>query len=119
MFKMMGLIVLVLMFSASIAAATASEESINTAKSGEYTVTPAQSTGDVSILWVYDTITQGETNWHSKEVKDFITTLNVDLNWGNPDNSLRLTIHSPDGYAFGPYFDNADGVIDGRINLQS
>ena len=116
---MMGLIVLVLMFSVSIAAAAASEESINMAKSGGYTVTPAQSTGDVSILWVYDTITQGETNWHSKEVKDFITTLNVDLNWGNPDNSLKLTIHSPDGYVFGPYFDNADGVIDGRINLQS
>jgi len=117
MFKKIGLIVLVLMFSVSIAAAAASEESINTAKSGGYTVTPAQSTGDVSILWVYDTITQGETNWHSKEVKDFITTLNVDLNWGNPGNSLKLTIYSPDGYVFGPYFDNADGVIDGRINL--
>jgi len=41
----------------------------------------------------------------------------VDLKWGNPSNSLRLTIYSPDGYVFGPYFDNADGVINGRINL--
>jgi len=66
---------------------------------------------------VYATITQGNTNWHTKDVTTFITTLNVDLNWGNSGNSLRLKIYSPDGYVFGPYFDNADGVINGRINL--
>jgi len=31
--------------------------------------------------------------------------------------SLRLRIYTPDGYVLGPYFDNADGTVDGRINL--
>ena len=66
---------------------------------------------------VYNSITQGKTNWESKTVSSYITTLNVNLNWGNPSNSLQLTIYSPDGYIFGPYYDNADGVTDGRINL--
>lgn len=68
-------------------------------------------------MTVYATISQGQTNCHTKVASDFITTLNVDLNWGNPANSLQLTIYSPDGYAFGPYYDTDDGVIDGRINL--
>ena len=42
---------------------------------------------------------------------------NDSSNSGNSGNSLRLKIYSPDGYVFGPYFDNADGVINGRINL--
>ena len=46
-----------------------------------------------------------------------ITVLNVDLNWGDQTDSLRLTIHTADGYVLGPYFDNADGATDGRINL--
>jgi hypothetical protein len=71
---------------------------------------------EVGILWVNAEITQGQTNWHTKDVSTFITSLNVDLNWGTPGNSLRLTIYSPDGYVFGPYFDISDGSINGRIN---
>lgn len=42
----------------------------------------------------------------------------MDLNWGDPTDSLRLKIHSPEGYVLGPYFDDDDGVVDdGRINL--
>jgi len=43
--------------------------------------------------------------------------LNVDLNWGDTTDSLRLRIYTPDGYVLGPYFDNADDAVDGRINL--
>ncbi len=50
-------------------------------------------------------------------MSSYITSLNVDLNWGNSGNSLRLKIYSPDGYTFGPYYDSFDGVNDGRINL--
>lgn len=118
MLKKIGIATILLLFSASLALAAVSEEKINAAKTGGYIVVPAKSTGgDVGIQQVYATITQGQTNWHTKDVTTFITTLNVDLNWGNPSNSLRLTIYSPDGYVFGPYFDNADGVINGRINL--
>lgn len=85
---------------------------------GGYVVLPAKNnTGDIGILQVYDTITQGQTKWYTKEITEFITTLNVDLNWGNPSNSLRLRIFTADGYVLGPYYDNADGSIDGRINL--
>lgn len=118
MLKKIGIATILLLFSASLVLAAMNEEKINNAKTGGYIVEPAKDAGgDVGIQRVYATITQGQTNWHTKEVKDFITTLNVDLDWGNPINSLRLTIYSPDGYVFGPYFDNADGVIDGRINL--
>jgi hypothetical protein len=116
--KKIGIATILLLFSASLAMAAVSEEKMNAAKTGGYTVEPANGTGgDVGIQSVYSTITQGQTNWHTKDVTTFITTLNVDLNWGNPGNSLRLTIYSPDGYVFGPYFDNADGVVNGRINL--
>lgn len=118
MLRKIGIATILLLFSATLALAVVSEEQMNIAKTGGYTVEPGNGTGgDVGIQQVYATITQGQTNWHTKEVTTFITTLNVDLNWGNSGNSLRLTIYSPDGYVFGPYFDNADGVIDGRINL--
>lgn len=83
-----------------------------------YIVIPSKSTiTSYGIQTVYDTITQGETNWHTKTVSSYITTLNVDLNWGNSANSLRLRLYSPDGAVFGPYYDIDDGVIDGRINI--
>jgi hypothetical protein len=118
MLKKIGIATILLLFSAILALAAVSEEQMNIAKTDGYTVEPANGPGeDPGIDRVYATITQGKTNWHTKEVSTFITTLNVDLDWGNSGNSLRLTIYSPDGYVFGPYFDNADGVINGRINL--
>ena len=115
MLKKIGIIAIVLLFSATMAGAAVSEDKIKTAKTGGYTV--VNGTGEeVGILWVNAAITQGQTNWHTKDVATFITSLNVDLNWGNSGNSLRLTIYSPDGYVFGPYFDINDGSINGRIN---
>jgi pectate lyase len=120
MIKKIGVIALILLLTASLAVA-ASADKTNSAKPGGYVVKPAPNTGstggDIGILWVYDTITQGETNWHSKIVNTDITVLNVDLNWGDTTDSLRLKIHTADGYVLGPYFDNADGATDGRINL--
>ncbi|MCX9010811.1 MAG: hypothetical protein OIN66_06780 [Candidatus Methanoperedens sp.] len=116
MLKKIGTAIALLLFSASLAMAAVSEEKMN-ATNGGYTEGPTTGTeGGAGIETVYATITQGQTNWHTKEVKDFITTLNVDLNWGNSGNSLRLKIYSPDGYVFGPYFDIDDGSINGRIN---
>jgi hypothetical protein len=66
---------------------------------------------------VYSSITQGGTNWHSKNLNSYCNYLNVDLNWGNQANSLELTIYGPDGSTYGPFYDNADGYIDGRINI--
>ena len=117
MLKKIGIIAILLLFSASLAMAAVSEEKMNIAKTGGYIVKPGNSTdGESAIASVYATITQSNTNWHTKDVATFITSLNVDLNWGNSGNSLRLTIYSPDGYVFGPYFDIDDGSINGRIN---
>ena len=105
-----------LLLLVSLAGVAVCEDETDT--TGGYTVTPAKDAdGDAGVRWVYDTITQGETNWHSKIVSTDINTLNVDLNWGDTTDSLRLRIYTPDGYVLGPYFDNADGAVDGRINL--
>ncbi|MFA5269745.1 MAG: peptidase domain-containing protein, partial [Methanoregula sp.] len=86
---------------------------------GGYIIQPVHGTDNdlISIKSVYATITQGLTNWHDKYVGSSITTLTVDLNWGNPANSLWLKVHSPEGYTFGPFYDNYDGYSDGRVNL--
>jgi len=94
---------------------------IVTQNNGGYTVTPGNiaSSNMLSImpLTVQGSIAPGQINWVYKNVNSFIKTLNVDLNWGKPSNSLQLTVYSPDGYTFGPYYDNADGKVDGQINI--
>jgi hypothetical protein len=62
-------------------------------------------------------ITQGQTQWYSTSVPAGKPSFNADLYWGNPSNSLALTITAPDA-TFGPYYDSADGQIDGRISLR-
>jgi hypothetical protein len=62
-------------------------------------------------------IKQGQTNWHNKYIGSGCPGYVADLNWGNGANSLRLRIYCADGSVKGPYYDNADGVVDGRIAL--
>ena len=66
---------------------------------------------------VYSSITQGQTNYHSEQIGPGVTSLHTDLYWGNPSNSLQLTIYSPDGSVYGPVYDSYDGTIDGQINV--
>ena len=117
MSKRLGVVLMMLLLIASSAGVSASEQM--TAANGGYRVEPVHddSKNTFSIASVYTTITQGNTNWHPKTISGYVTSLNVDLNWGNPSNSLRLKVYSPDGYTFGPYYDSFDGVNDGRINL--
>ncbi len=61
MFKKIGFVTILLLFSASLAMAAVSEEKINAAKTDGYTVVPATG-GDVGINTIYATITQGQTN---------------------------------------------------------
>jgi hypothetical protein len=119
MSKRLGAFLVMLFVIASPAFVSASEQQESIAGDGGYIVTPLHTDdkGSVAIDSVYATIRQGKTNWHSKSVTSHITTLNVDLNWGNPSNSLRLKIYSPEGYTFGPYYDSFDGYNNGRINL--
>ncbi|HJK77918.1 MAG TPA: hypothetical protein O0Y06_05410 [Methanocorpusculum sp.] len=51
-------------------------------------------------------ITEGETQWFSKNVTANVTRLAVDLQWENPadiQNNLSITIYSPDRCVFGPF----------------
>ncbi|EHQ36761.1 hypothetical protein [Methanoplanus limicola] len=72
---------------------------------------------DDNMRTVYSSISQGETNWHYKQVSSSTNVLNINLNWGNPSNSLSLKIYTADGEILGPYYDNADGRTDGKISL--
>ena len=118
MSKRLGVVAMMLLLIALSAVVSASEQ-VPAVSNGGYRVEPVNTTGmnPMSIKSVSAYITQGMTNWHPKSVSSYITSLNVDLNWAVPANSLRLKIYSPDGYTFGPYYDSFDGVNNGRINL--
>jgi len=118
MSKRLGLVATMLLVMASCAVVSAYEQS-PAIGNGNYTIEPVHNTGinPISIQSVYASITQGSTNWPPNTVSSYITSMNVDLNWGNSANSLRLKIYSPDGYIFGPYYDSFDGASNGRINL--
>ena len=62
-------------------------------------------------------ITQGETDWYQQDIPS-VPEIVVDLNWYNPSNSLTLTIYPPGGKeVLGPYYDEDDGITNGRIYL--
>ncbi|HPS89060.1 MAG TPA: hypothetical protein PLC35_03670 [Methanosarcina vacuolata] len=116
-------ITLITLLFLSVTTATASENVENAETSSSYIVAPSSNTEfglidtDAGILTVYDTIRQGETNLHGKYVGTGLTLLVVDLNWGDSTDSLRLKIYTPSGSVLGPYYDSADGSVNGRIRL--
>lgn len=118
MSKRLGLVAMMLLVIASSGMVMAHEQN-SAIWNGNYTIEPVHNTdiNSISIQSIYASITQDATNWHYKTVSSYITSMNVDLNWGNSANSLRLKIYSPDGYIFGPYYDSFDGASNGRINL--
>ncbi|QLC48804.1 hypothetical protein HWN40_00175 [Methanolobus zinderi] len=117
MIKRITIVLLLLLFSAGYAVAEENSTSNELSTHG-YIVTPSNDVKDpFQILRTSDTITQGETNWHYKLISSYITTIDVNLNWGNTYNSLKLTIYTPEGHTLGPYYDSADGSINGKIDL--
>ncbi len=125
MFNKVGSMTVVILLVMSIILlslpATASSVSGENSKQSDYvgyTVMPDKhGSGFAMPMVVYGTITQDQTCFTSKDVTSYTNTVYVDLNWGNPSNSLQLTIYAPDGSKFGPYYDNFDGVTDGRIQF--
>ncbi len=117
------LIILTAILFLSVTTATAAENVEKAKISSDYTVVSSSGNEigivdkDIGILTVYDTIRQGETNLHGKNVGSGLNLLVVDLNWGNSADSLRLKIYTPSGSVLGPYYDNADGAVNGRIRL--
>ncbi|PKL58784.1 MAG: peptidase domain-containing protein [Methanomicrobiales archaeon HGW-Methanomicrobiales-5] len=90
---------------------------LNVEKTGNYTVTPAGDLRFPSMTpFVTSTISQGQVVAYSRVVSPGTSSMITDLNWGNPANSLSLTIVAPDG-VLGPFYDSADGTTNGRIAL--
>lgn len=106
--KRIAIAFLVFLLCVSVAGASSSETAIE-AVSG--------SSGTIGIKSLSDTITQGETDWHSKPITSSITSFNVKLNWGDTTDSLKLYIYDPSYNCVGYYYDNADGKIDGCIDI--
>jgi hypothetical protein len=100
---------LVFLLCVSAAGAKSSETAIDAVSSG--------SNETIGIKSVTTTITQGEVNWHSTYVSSSNSAMIVDLNWGDTTDSLQLYVYDPSGNSYGPYYDSADGPINGRINL--
>lgn len=106
-------------FTAGITVAS-SEDKVSK-DNGGYVVTPGKIKPGETGKSISSSVIQGQTNLHYNTISGFYTLLSVDLNWGTSSNSLRLKIYSPDGYTFGPFYDNYDGSTDGRIivNIQN
>jgi hypothetical protein len=103
---------------ATPAAAVNAGDSASTAGNGGYTVTFAKkSPGTIHPMLAYNTISQGQYQWAGKYINYYTTSLPFDLYWGNPSNSLRLRIFTPDGYVLGPFYDTSDGNYNGEINI--
>lgn len=81
------------------------------AEEQEYTVRP--STGETPSYQgrISDSITQGQTNTHYSNVGSGVNYLEVDLNWGDPTDSLSLTIYTPGNINLGTYYDGGGGRI--------
>jgi hypothetical protein len=102
----------------SPAAAAKADDSVSVAGPGGYVVTfVKQNPFLIQPMTVYGTISQGQYQWQSKLVNYYTESLPFNLYWGNPSNSLRLRIITPDGYVLGPFYDSSDGAMNGNINL--
>ncbi len=62
-------------------------------------------------------IKTGESVSYRRSIPTGMSDITCDLNWLNPESSLKITIFGPDGM-MGPYYDSSDGKVDGRIFLQ-
>lgn len=119
--KKFGIFLIAIALAMLVSSASATMDLFDAKKidMGGYTVTVPDVIGinNPQVKTVYETITQGETDWFSTYISGYYTQFHVDLNWGDETNSLRLKVYSPDGHTFGYYYDDFDGSDNGRIEL--
>ncbi len=75
------------------------------------------SSGYVVIGHMDQTISQGELKSFHRDMPENLDRFTYDLLWGDTQDSLKLTIFAPDE-VMGPYYDDSDGIVNGRIFLQ-
>jgi len=117
--KKCGVVLVLLAMMVGAMTASASAATVDTKKIDDsgiiVTFNNKLSSGTIIPMSSSGTIIQGETQWRTKVVSGFTTSLSIGLYWGNPSNSLRLKIYAPDGSLYGPFYDNCDGRLDGFI----
>ena len=112
-------LLIVVLIGVTICALPATAASGSKAGNGGYTVKfVKQDPNAIRPMTVYGSISQGQYQWQSRLINYYTTSVNFCLWWGNPSNSLRLRIFTPDGYVLGPFYDSYDGGIDGAIGVQ-
>jgi hypothetical protein len=114
--RLIGIATIIMVVVALLTPAVGAQEIEN----GNYVVTPGETTfkerllltstnvGGIVMPMNAGSIKQGGSDLYSFNVPVGTTERTVDLNWGNPSNSLRLTIFTPIA-TLGPYYDSADG----------
>lgn len=72
-----------------------------------------------NVAGAYDNeIRAGQTNWHQVTVSGKPASLSFELKSSDETTDLRVVVYTPDGNILGPYTDDSDGSIDGRINME-
>lgn len=69
------------------------------------------------IGYMDKSVTQGEQKSFHRQMPANLSRFTYDLYWQDPENSLKLSIFAKDGM-MGPYYDDSDGIVNGRIYLQ-
>ncbi|MEA2034461.1 MAG: hypothetical protein U9N40_03065 [Euryarchaeota archaeon] len=69
------------------------------------------------IGYMDKSIKQGEKKSFHRQMPENLDRFTYDLLWGDVQDSLKLTLFAPDGM-MGPYYDDSDGIVNGRIYLQ-
>lgn len=101
---MLVTLTMAVMLLVAVAPAVSAEEQ-------KYTVRPSTSETPSAPGRIYDSIREGQTNTHYSNVGSGVNYLEVDLDWGDPTDSLSLTIYTPGDINLGTYYG------DGRIHL--
>ena len=117
--------VLGVVFLSAPATAASGDDSVSVAGPGGYVVTFYKTSSKAAITsglitpmaMESSSIVQGQYKWHYRDVNYYTTSLNFGLYWGNPSNSLRLRVFTPDGYVLGPFYDMYDGSLNGATGV--
>jgi hypothetical protein len=69
------------------------------------------------IGYMDKSVVQGEIKPFHRQMPENLDRFTCDLFWQDDRNLLKLTIVTPEGL-IGPYYDESDGIVNGRIYLQ-
>lgn len=61
---------------------------------------------------------QGETESSTLSIGNEIKSITIFVTWDNPNNSLTLTVDTPNGNTLGPFDDEYNGDQDGNIGVK-